>query len=453
MKKFRFFAVLLCLAVTLTALSAPATASPLYSLPEDMTLSAQAALVVNLGTTAEQDTILFEKEADTMRSPAALVRLMAGAYAATIIREKGLDVDAVQGTYTNACYELIGGTGLATAIMDIGETWTLRDLLTMTMIQTAADAAVTLAVTLSGSHQQFVNGMNELAKEIGCEKTSFANIHGLEAANQYTTARDLYRIFRYTMDFPEIRDMMSTAEYTVHPVSGQAPSTWVNSNEMLRSSTSSYYSPVKFGRTGYTDEAGRCVVSLAADSGYEYVVVVLGCPDTDAQGNSGVQFADSKALFRWAFRNFTYRTIISRNTPVDRLPVNLAWDTDTVTLVPKEDFAMVVANDLDPSAIRKVITREESVDAPIEKDKVYGKVELFINLDQKLGEVELVASESIERSQALAVWRSVKNFLLSPWFYVALGGVLLLLLAYIILTIVHNRKRKRRRMKRVKRYR
>ena len=138
---------------------------------------------------------------------------------------------------------------------------------------------------------------------------------------------------------------------------------------------------------------------------------------------------------------------------MDRLPVNLAWDTDTVTLVPKEDFAMVVANDLDPSAIRKVITREESVDAPIEKDKVYGKVELFINLDQKLGEVELVASESIERSQALAVWRSVKNFLLSPWFYVALGGVLLLLLAYIILTIVHNRKRKRRRMKRVKRYR
>ena len=68
------------------------------------------------------------------------------------------------------------------------ETWTIKDLLTASLIQTAADACVTLAVTLSGSQQAFVDGMNQLAAQIGCKNTSFANVHGLDDPKQYTTA-------------------------------------------------------------------------------------------------------------------------------------------------------------------------------------------------------------------------------------------------------------------------
>ena len=110
-----------------------------------------------------------------------------------------------------------------------------------------------------------------------------------------------------------------------------------------------------------------------------------------------------------------------------------------------------MANDLDPSTILKKETlNADVVDAPITKGEVYGKVELFINVDQKIGEVNLVASESVERSEILSIWAQVQSFLSSPWFYGGLALLAVLLVGYIILNIVHNRRRRRNRMKRVK---
>lgn len=162
---------------------------------------------------------------------------------------------------------------------------------------------------------------------------------------------------------------------------------------------------------------------------------------------------DTKTLYRWAFNNFEYSTLLNKNEPVDSLQVNLAWDKDRVALVPKTDFSTIVSVNLSPSAIRKEVTRYvDAVDAPVEKGTVYGKVELYINLDEKIGEVELVAAESVEASEVLVLWENVRSFLTSPWFIGGLAVLTLLLIGYIILNVVHNRRRKRRKMKRVKKY-
>ena len=456
----RLAALLSALLLAVSFLAAPLPASAAYDLPEDVSISAKAALVVSLGPTQAEDTVLYERDADAMKSPAALVRLMVGAVAIQIIREQEIDMDATTGTYTIDCFNRIAGTGLTTANMEIGEVWTVRDLLSMSMIQTAADACVTLAVTLSGSEENFVAEMNALAQEIGCENTSFANVTGLDDAGQgdrkgqYTSARDLYRIMRYAMDYPEFESLLSATEYTAQPVSGGSGNhSLPNTNEMSRPSSSQYYSPMAFGKTGYTDSAGRCLASVARDSGYEYLVVVLGCPETDSEGQSGVHFRDTKTLYRWAFNNFTYKTLLSKNEPVTQLPVRLAWDRDTVTLVPETNFSATVPNDLDSSTILKKETLNvDAVDAPVTKGEVYGKVELFINVDQKIGEVNLVASESVERSEILAVWAQVQSFFTSPWFYGGLALLAVLLIGYIILNIAHNRRRRRNRMKQVKKY-
>ena len=91
--------------------------------------------------------------------------------------------------------------------MSYDEEWTVKDLLSISSIQTAADACVTLAITLSGSHAGFVSEMNALTKEIGCENTSFINVSGADSPSQYTTARDLYKIIRYAMDYPEFEPL------------------------------------------------------------------------------------------------------------------------------------------------------------------------------------------------------------------------------------------------------
>ncbi len=441
MKKLLCIGLLLCLLVG--ALSAPLTASAAYALPDTVSLSARSAILLNLGATADRDITLFEREADAKRSPAAMIRMMVGAYAVRQIRDRGLDADTQTGTFTLACNNVITGTGLSTANMKIGDTWTLKDLLTVSMLDTAADACVTLAVTISGSVTAFVDGMNELAVEIGCADTSFANVTGLDAAGQYTTARDAARFTRYAMEFPEIEAMLSLRQYTVHPVKG-AEQTRVNVNAMLRPTVpGSYYEPLSFGRTGYTDNAGRCMASVARKSGYEYLAVVLG--SGGGENPAIAHFADTKALYEWAFSNFTYKTLLNKNQPVAQLPVELAWSTDSVSLVAKEDFATIVDNNLDPSAVRivPVLSQTEAVEAPVEKGTVYGKAELYINIDQKIGEVDLVAGTALERSEVLALWRTVRGVLASPWLYIIVGLVIALIITYAVLSILHNRKRRR----------
>ncbi len=450
----RSAAIILAASVLINIIAIPANAQSLYDLPAGTSISAKAAILVSLGATEKEDLALFELNADQKRSPAALVRLMVGITAIEIIREKGIDIKNTTGKYTMDAFNTIAGQNLATAGMTIGEEWTIKDLLRLSMIQTAADACATLAVTLGGTHSGFVAKMNEIARKIGCENTSFTNVSGIDNPSQYTTARDLYKIIRYGMNYPEFEPLFSPAQYTVKPVSGGKERTYPNTNDMLRSTTPYYYSPMAFGKTGFTDSAGRCLASVARDSGYEYLCIVMGVPNTDENGNTGVYFRDTRTLFKWAFNNFTYKVLLNKNQPITQLPVRLAWNRDSVTLIPEKSFAAIVINDLQPETVtKKIIRLKETADAPIEKGQVLGKVELYIQTDRKIGEVNLVAAESIERSQLLAVWAQIQSFLSSPWFYAGLGLLALMFIGYIILNFIHNRKLRRKRMKKLTRFR
>lgn len=140
-----------------------------------------------------------------------------------------------------------------------------------------------------------------------------------------------------------------------------------------------------------------------------------GLPEKAADGTLNPFYLDTKALYKWAFNSFTYKPVLTKNEILAHVGVNLAWSKDKVPLVPKEEFATVVYNALKSEDILPKITLyKQTVDAPVEKGTVYGKVELYVNLDQKIGEVELVAGESVEQSQILAVWEKVRGFLSSP---------------------------------------
>lgn len=454
MKKIRITAFFMSVALLFTFLGPVMPAGALYDLPEGKTLEAKSAILVCLGTEKKDDIVIFEREADAHVLPSALVRVMLTMVALDIIAEKNIDIDTVTGTYDQNNYNIIAGTGLGTTMnYKTNETWTIRDLLYTSFMATAAGAAVTLAVTLAGSHQAFVDRMNEKAAEIGCTNTHFTNVHALDEPNQYVSARDMYLITREAMDYSQFMTIAKTQQYQVNPISGGEARTIPTVNNMIRPSSDSYYSPMVFGRTG-TTSTGRNMVSVAEDGGYSYLLVVLDEPLQDAEGKASLQYvADTKEMFRWAFNAFTYSTVLNKNEPVANLEVKLAWDTDKVSLVPVSDFSTVVASQMSANTVIKRVTKyEESVNAPVEKGTVYGKVELFINVDQKIGEVDLVAAESIEASEVLIMWENVRNFLTSPWFYGALILLTVLLIVYIVLNIAHNRKRKRRKMKRVKKY-
>ena len=459
MRMRRFFSglctalLVICVLAAPLPVSAARTDAPLYTLPADLTLNAVeaggAVLLVSLGTDESDDLLLFGKNEEVLRSPAALVRLAVGLTAMELIEEQGLDLDTDTGTYHSGCFDLIAGSGVSVLELPLGSVVTLRDLLTATMVQTAGDAAVTLAVTLAGSHAAFVERMNRTAAALGCTRTSFSNVTGLEGGSQYTTCVDLYRLMRRARSYPELRTMMGLAEYTVRPQNGSAI-TIINTNELIRNGSPNYCGECVAGRTGYTTEAGRCVVSVAQQNGYEYMAIVLGCPDKNAEGAGGLQYDDSRALYKWAFQNLSYTTLVAKGAVVDRVPVDLSMAVDSVMLVAAEDVAIVVPGELDLKTIIRRVYRNPSEDAPVKKGAVYGKLELYINLDQKIGEVDLVASESVSRSQALYVWQQVKEH--APWLYIALGAVLVLLFGYMLLNLIHNRNRRKKKMRRVRQY-
>ena len=187
MLKKRLAAFFLCGALFAGLAAAPVGAETTsaqtsgYTLPEDRPVYSDTALLVNLGSRIEQDTVLYAREADTVRAPGAMVRFMVVAYALSRIQELGLDMDTATGTYTLEMFNgYVAGTGVPTANMQFGETWTLRDLMAASFLQSASDAVTTLAFAIDGGVKEYVKGMNKLADTLGCDYTHFGNVTGLD---------------------------------------------------------------------------------------------------------------------------------------------------------------------------------------------------------------------------------------------------------------------------------
>lgn len=426
-----------------------------YPLPEDVTVYSEAAILVNLAGDPQQDVVLYEKNGDTAYSPGTMLRYMVLGYALKRIEEKGLDVDTEGGAYSIALFnQYVAGTGVNPAGMGYGEEWSLRDLMTLSFIHTASDAVVVLAEAIDGDVPTFLAGMNALATEIGCTNSYFDKLSGLDTAQQRTTPRDMYRIVRYCLQFSLFEELTSTFIYTVHPLKGGNERKIAGNNELMQLSSVHYYAPLIHSRPGRSEVDGRSCAAVARDSGYEYLVVTMGCPITNESGEGNLHYKDVKTLLRWAFKKFEYKTVLAKREILATIKVNHAWDIDHVNLIPAKEIATVVPMDIDTDQIiRKVTVYEPEADAPVHQGDVYGKVELFVNVDQKIGEVELVAAQTLERSALQYTWDSILAFLggALPYVLILLGVALVLVIVYILYAINHNRKRRGHRSKRSQR--
>lgn len=451
------FCAAIALTVGLLFSCLPATvASEGYPLSSDVTLYAESAILVSLAGEPEQDMVLYAKNPDEVRSPGGMMRYMVMAYALHRIEEQGLNIDTHTGSLTSELHsKYVSGTNVNEAGMkDYGrgtyETWTLRDLLSVSFLHSASDAVVVLAVAIDGSVEAFVDGMNQLATELGCTNSHFHQLNGKESISQYTTPRDMYRILRYCQSFSEFEDLASPWKVEVTPVTGSKKSLW-SDNKLIVPSSDYYYSPLVFSRVSSTADGNHCA-AVARKGGYEYLVVVMGSPQADENGNGGVHYRDTTALFKWAFSDFEYRIVLGKDEILRTLKVKQSMDVDRVSLVPEKEIATVVKKDIPNNVIRPEITlTETTLTAPIKKGTVYGKVELYVNNDQKIGEVALVAAEDISQSKLLHTWDNFTTGLskifgtVVPYVLIGVGGLVLLIGVYIAVSVVHNRNRQKQK--------
>lgn len=211
--------------------------------------------------------------------PASITKIMT----ALLVLEKG---DLNETVTINAPIEL--NDPMAVQIgLHVGDTITVNELMHGMLITSANDCAVALGRYIAGSDEAFVACMNQRAKELGATHTHFVNPHGLHSDNHYTTAYDLYLIFRELISHDEYRQIAGQANYTMQFTNNEGAKYSIpisNSNLFI---TQNYDTPegltVVCGKTGTTNEAGYCLIVNAVDEQNQNYIAVICNADSREQ--------------------------------------------------------------------------------------------------------------------------------------------------------------------------
>jgi len=220
---------------------------------------AQSALLVNIGT----GEALYNKLPDEKLKIASLTKIMT---AIVVLEHNNLtDTAVVSGKADSTGENSMGITA--------GETYTIEELLYGLILNSGNDAAIALAEATAGDVETFVDWMNIKSKELALTNTYFADPSGLND-NTYSTATDLVRLTRYALKFPELRQIVATVTYALPATEQHKYIPLENQTNLLTT-----YPGVKGFKTGYTEEAGMCLVTYAENNGIEVVGVVLNSND------------------------------------------------------------------------------------------------------------------------------------------------------------------------------
>ena len=388
----------------------------------------QAVYLENLSA----DAVIYEKAADQRSYPASTTKIMT--YIITAENVADLDQTAV-----TIRQEVIDGLDPESTVMGlsshVGEQVSVRDLLYGLMLPSGNDAALVLADYVGDGIPGFVSKMNAKAAELGCVNTHFANPHGLYDPEHYTTARDMALIAKHAMTIPGFMDVCNTVYYTPDGFD-----TLHNTNYMLDEDEDYYYPYTRGIKTGYLDEAGKCLVTSSDKDGDQYLCICFGAAYSYEE-NVNYAMKDTARLYNWAYENLGVQTLYSPSDSLASVDVKYVRNGKTLSAVPEKDITAFLPNQYDRSLIQTEINCPEQVKAPVARGDVLGTVKVRYD-DLDLGEFNLVSPEDVVRDVS-PVWAFVsEHFVLS----VSLSAALLLIILLVIILIRVHVVRKRRRM-------
>lgn len=263
------------------------------------------------------------------------------------------------------------------------------DLLYGLMLRSGNDCAIALAEHLAGNVENFSVLMNQKAKELGLHNTNFVTPHGLDDENHYTTAYELALLTNYALNNEEFKSIVSTKNYTISFNGGNR--TISNTNELLGNLNGVY--GVK---TGFTFNAGRCLVSACKRDALDIIVVVLGA------NTKSIRTKDSSALINYIFNNYSYVDVSStiNNSFNEYLPLftkNCLLEKTTTYPILKlgkiDNSYFPLSNNSALELNTKIFTLN-SFSPSIKKDSKVGSLELYNN-DKLLCNVDILLDNEL----------------------------------------------------------
>ena len=390
--------------------------------------------------------VVYEKNADTRMYPASTTKVMTY----IIVAENVSDFNSEMVEITEEALATLDPESSVMGLKDhIGESFSIKDLLFGLILPSGNDAALVLATYVGGgSIDAFVEKMNAKATELGCTDTHFVNPHGLYDPNHYSTPRDMAKITKYAMNVRDFMDICNTKQYT--PAGFEDPIVTTNYLIDRDGHYGDYYYPYAKGiKTGYTDEAGRCLISTAELDSYRYLCVDLGAAYTFEE-DVNYAMLDSRSLYDWAFNNVTSQAVYPATSVLANISVEGTKDNTTLDLVPVSDVRALLPQGYKPELISAQPEVPQSVSAPVAKGTVIGSVKVYYD-GELIGTSDLCASADIDgatksEQQAKANTENTIKLVLIIVFTVAT-----LIIAVIVILVVRKARRKKREVQRHRR--
>jgi serine-type D-Ala-D-Ala carboxypeptidase (penicillin-binding protein 5/6) len=392
---------LAALAVLVAAVPA-ATAGAAERPPDAGT--AASAIVVD----GRNGQVMFAKNVDSRRAIASTTKLMTALLALERARPREV--------FTAPPYHALPPESRID--LRAGERMTVHDLLRALLLESANDAAVTLAEGISGSREAFVADMNERAAELGLDDTSYANPIGLDDPANYSTARDLADLSLRLMRRPRFRRIVDMPEAELE--SGTRPRVVDNRNDLV-----ARYQWVTGIKTGHTIEAGDVLVGSARGRGGARVIsVVLGEPSEAARD------ADTLGLLRWGLGRFHRVRALDPRRPLARADVK--YRDERATLVARRPAVVLVR---EGERIKRRVRAPEELEGPVPEGRPVGSVTVLVD-GKPVRRVPLVTAAEVPGAGTLRVLTSVVGVPLT-----LLAAVAILLAAVLVAMRIRLRLR------------
>jgi D-alanyl-D-alanine carboxypeptidase/D-alanyl-D-alanine carboxypeptidase (penicillin-binding protein 5/6) len=388
--------------------------------------------------------VMAEQNADIQIKPASLTKILT----AIVALENG-DLQREM-TVSQAAVNDIGKGGMNIGIM-AGETGlTLENMLNVMLIKSANETANIIAENLAPSRSEYMDMMNEKAREIGALNTYYVNPSGKdtekEDAPHVTTARDMAVMARYAMTIPEFRKIVATEYYYGMPSStnkhadGWDPLVLRNTNKFLWYDNTYNYTfegdereyTVTGIKTGYTGAAGNnLVISATDEDGMELICVVMHVM------HSNKVYSYASELLDYGFQNYSLKKVSNAGQLVKTVIVDgAAGDDNILELVTEAGFEAVLPVGSDSQDIETRVEIDSEIAAPVQKGKVLGYIE-YMNSGTVLGKVNIVAARQVLKSaeETLGITSALAEEQEPPYSY-AILAVLLALCAFVIIRSV-----------------
>ena len=347
----------------------------LQAIENDITPNASGAILID----ADSKQILYDKNADKKLFPASTTKIMTMIIMFEAINNKKISFDDQVTTSKYAAS--MGGSQV---YLEEGENMSLEDMFKSIAIASANDASVAVSEYIAGSTNKFVEMMNQKAKELNLKNTHFENVTGLHDNNHYTCPYDLAMMASYLIKIGGNKLLSVTSLYDSYIREDTKQSFWlVNTNKLLK-----LYDGVDGLKTGYTKEAGYCLVTTAKRDGQRLVGVVMKESEPKKRNEEMCNLLD------YGFNNYKREIIYKKDSIIEKHVVD-KMDNLSINVVCKEDIAYIKAKANDQKYTTKIVYKDNLL--PVKKGDIVATLTVLCD-DKEITSYNLYSDNDVEKA-------------------------------------------------------